>query len=370
MSPWSRSRAKFDNFADLVRTYLPHVAPISERSSHGAPQEDPVHLFRWDLDKTYLETDILSSRGLLHAALQAAADKRTTPGADVLIRGLRNTDPSAQLAFVSGSPRPMRGVIEAKLTRDALGPFSLELKDNLGNLRRGRLRALREQLGYKLPVLLRARASAPAAQSETLFGDDAELDAAIYTAYREIVAGRLPREVLARWIDHARLYPDQARDIWRFRDQIRPEDAVESIFILTHPRRPLAPYRLLGGAVIAVSCWFQAGIVLWARGRLRAAYLPELYSRCVDRAAPPDALGGLVQDLVRRGAISVTSAIAALTEAPFEAGTRKAAISLLEVTPHPQFPIGPPDLEGFLRALAAAGAREGERGGVAKARFS
>src|SRR5207302_1177953 len=78
----------------------------------------------------------------------------------------------------------------------------LTFKPNLQNLLRGRFRALREQVSYKLPALLEARAQIGASVPETLFGDDAEADAFIYSLYADFLAGRasadLVREVLVR----------------------------------------------------------------------------------------------------------------------------------------------------------------------------
>ena len=55
----------------------------------------------------------------------------------------------------------MRSVLEEKLKLDGVVFDELVLKDNVGNLLRGRFRALRGQVGYKLPALLESRARAP-----------------------------------------------------------------------------------------------------------------------------------------------------------------------------------------------------------------
>ncbi len=44
-----------------------------------APLAAP-HVYRWDLDKTYLQTDFDSIGGLLRTAMQGAADKANVPG--------------------------------------------------------------------------------------------------------------------------------------------------------------------------------------------------------------------------------------------------------------------------------------------------
>jgi hypothetical protein len=55
----------------------------------------------------------------------------------------------------------MRAVLTEKLKLDGVEFDELVLKDNLRNLVRGRFKALRGQVGYKLPVLLESRAQRP-----------------------------------------------------------------------------------------------------------------------------------------------------------------------------------------------------------------
>src|SRR5262249_35190663 len=109
----------------------------------------PKHIFRWDLDKTYLRTDFDSLRGLLRAA-----DKRAVPGAPALLRALRAAGgPAHRISIISGSPEQMRKVLEAKLALDGVACDEFVLKPNLKNLLRGRFRAIRAQVPYKLPAL-------------------------------------------------------------------------------------------------------------------------------------------------------------------------------------------------------------------------
>ena len=107
-----------------------------------------MHIFRWDLDRTYLDTDIHSGRGLIRTALEGAAQKRALPGSAALIRGLLRTDPSAKVFVLSGSPTQMREVLVRKLALDGVRFERLVLKDNLSNIRRGRLSAVRGQVAH------------------------------------------------------------------------------------------------------------------------------------------------------------------------------------------------------------------------------
>src|SRR5688572_27558652 len=93
----------------------------------------PVHIYRWDLDRTYLDTEIHSVRGLVRAAFETAADKKTVPGAAALLKAVVAHDPEARIYVLSGSPTQMRAVLEQKLALDGVRIDGLFLKDNLGN---------------------------------------------------------------------------------------------------------------------------------------------------------------------------------------------------------------------------------------------
>ena len=67
-------------------------------------------IFRWDIDKTYLETDFQSLSGLWRAATENASEKISVSGAVPLVKALNKIDDS-QLIFLSGSPKQMRKVL-------------------------------------------------------------------------------------------------------------------------------------------------------------------------------------------------------------------------------------------------------------------
>ena len=115
-----------------------------------------THIARWDLDKTYLRTEFDSLRDLVKTALERPDQKRTNPGASTLLREMVRA--GIRVHILSGSPEQMRKNLEDKLRLDGITWDSFTLKPNLQNLLRLRFRAVRDQLGYKLPALLRARA--------------------------------------------------------------------------------------------------------------------------------------------------------------------------------------------------------------------
>src|ERR1700761_8778673 len=163
----------------------------------------PRHTFRWDLDKTYLRTEFDSLKDLAKSAVETATDKQAFPGATALLRALHREE--HRICIVSGSPTQMRQVLAAKLALDGVEYDEFVLKNNLKNILRGRVRALRAQIPYKLPAMLRSRIAA-AAPTETLFGDDAEADAIIYSLYADLVAGRVTVEQLERVLLSSRAY--------------------------------------------------------------------------------------------------------------------------------------------------------------------
>ena len=80
------------------------------------------------------------------------------------------------VTFISGSPTQMRRVLEKKFELDGIRPDAFVLKPTLENILKGRFKAVRGQVGYKLEALLRIRADGRHERvPETLFGDDAEL---------------------------------------------------------------------------------------------------------------------------------------------------------------------------------------------------
>lgn len=316
-----------------------------------------MHVYRWDLDKTYLDTDIHSVRGLIRSALESAAQKRNVPGAPALLRALLRFDPHARVTVVSGSPTQMRAVLTEKLSLDGVRVDDLVLKDNLGNLRRGRVRAVTNQIGYKLPALLRQRAADGPGARETLFGDDAEVDALVYTLYADAVAGRLSPLDLAHHMGRGGAYDDGITAAVASLEKIPRGDAVDDIFIVLDRGTPPKAFERLGRRVVPVYAWLQAALVLGARGRLSAALTADVVrAAAADGRLDERSVVGLVQDVVRRGHLDPDVIVAMLDDpawaalrAPVGRGLRHLGTVARRVDT-----TGPPDYEGFLDGLKAS----------------
>src|SRR6516165_8397843 len=146
-----------------------------------------MHVARWDLDKTYLRTEFDTLRDLVKTALERPDQKRTNPGASTLLREMVRA--GVRVHILSGSPEQMRRRLEDKLRLDGITWDTFTLKPNLQNVLRLRFRAVKDQLGYKLPALLRARGAVEAR------GDDSEADLAAVDS-RGAAHGSLATETL------------------------------------------------------------------------------------------------------------------------------------------------------------------------------
>jgi hypothetical protein len=285
-----------------------HVPP-------GLPEgaAPPRHTFRWDLDKTYLRTEFDRFRDLAKSAIETAADKQAYPGATSLLRALRQE--GHRICIVSGSPTQMRQVLAAKLALDGVEYDEFVLKNNLKNILRGRFRALRAQIPYKLPAMLQSRIGA-AAEIETLFGDDAEADAVIYCLYADLIAGRVSLQDLERVLVASRAYDDDANRILDLARRVPKHDAVRRMFIHLDRRSPPLGFRRFGPRLVPVFNYFQTALVLYEDKVLSARQVIFVALEMID--SKQYELGHLatsVQDVIRRGLVTRDKALQLTAEA-------------------------------------------------------
>jgi hypothetical protein len=265
-----------------------------------------THIARWDLDKTYLRTEFDSLRDLVKTALERPDQKRTNPGASTLLREMVRAE--VRVHILSGSPEQMRRRLEDKLRLDGIRWDTFTLKPNLQNLLRLRFRAVRDQLGYKLPALLRARAQLsesrepPADWTETLFGDDAEADAFVYSLYADFLAGAVGDDVLMRVLERGRVYEDVVAKAMETARAVERADVVERILIHLERQTPPDDFRAYGPRVVPFYNYLQAAFVVHEDGRLGAdGVLRVAVELVTEHRFDGDALARSYLDLARRG---------------------------------------------------------------------
>ena len=259
------------------------------------------HISRWDLDKTYLRTEFATVRDLVRTALERADEKRTNPGAATLLREMARAGVSIHI--LSGSPEQMRRRLEDKLRLDGIVWDSFTLKPNLQNMLRLRFRALKDQLGYKLPALLRARTSAGASDAcETLFGDDAEADAFVYSLYADVMAGRAGEELVHAIGERGRVYEDVLEDLRRCVRLVKGKAVVERILIHLEQQTPPSDFQIYGPLVVPFYNYLQAAFVVHEDGRLPSQGVLRVATELVTQHRfDGDALARSYHDLGKRG---------------------------------------------------------------------
>jgi hypothetical protein len=294
-----------------------------------------THIARWDLDKTYLRTEFDSLRDLVRTALERPDQKRTNPGASTLLREMVRA--GIRVHILSGSPEQMRRRLEDKLRLDGVTWDSFTLKPNLQNLLRFRFRAVRDQLGYKLPALLRSRSTvtesgeAESGCRETLFGDDAEADAYVYSLYADIVAGRVEEDLLLRVLQRGRLYQDVVAEAMNAARTVVHADVVERILIHLERQTPPDDFNGYGQRIVPFYNYLQAAFVLQEDQRLGAdAVLRVAIELVTEHRFDGDALARSYLDLTRRGHLrgTQTDALKAAFEAWLAEGPMPAAEEL------------------------------------------
>jgi hypothetical protein len=273
----------------------------------GGDTRRPRFVARWDLDKTYLRTDFDTLRDIVRTALERPDQKRTVPGAAALLRELGRA--GVETHILSGSPEQLRARIEAKLRLDGARWTSLTLKPNLSNMLRLRFRALRGQLGYKLPALLLRRCELSSQRDargelvrEVLLGDDAEADAFVYSLYADVCRGVVEPAQLAEILRIGGAYDDSIREATRFASYVERGEVVERILIHLDRQSSPADFKPFGRRVVPFYNYLQAAFILHEDGRLPAdAVLRVALDLLVSHNFDPSALARSFLDLSRRG---------------------------------------------------------------------
>jgi hypothetical protein len=230
-----------------------------------------LHIAFWDLDKTYLRTEFDTFRDLVRTAFERADEKRTHPGAMTLMREMRLLGGATHI--LSGSPEQMRRRLETKLRLDGIEWDSFTLKPNLKNILKLRFRALRDQLGYKLPALLEARARLKVKDDEplpkeTLFGDDAEADAFIYSLYADFLSGRVSEQTLIAVISYDNAYEDVLQRVQKATRVLAKGEVVERILIHLEGQSSPDVFAVYGPRVVPFYNYMQAALVVFEDGRV------------------------------------------------------------------------------------------------------
>ena len=263
-------------------------------------------VYRWDLDKTYLLSEFESLREMMRIPFERPEDKVAAPGVAALIRGLRTAalgrGRGVRVYFLSASPPQIGRAIRRKLELDGILYDGIVFKDQLQRIFRGKFRHLREQVGYKLTELLKARHAEPIGAREFLFGDDWESDPMIYSLYADVVAGRIAPAALGELLQAARVDKSLIEEARQLAAELPKTDAVARIFInLERPTPPVA-LRPYGGRLVPSFNYLQTAACLYAEGVLGAVGVCDVARALIEESGfTPPRLANSLADVVRRG---------------------------------------------------------------------
>lgn len=303
---------------------------MPEAQDREVPDDLAEVVYRWDLDKTYLQTEFSTARGLLQAALEGAHRKRTIPGMRALLVTLSQAYKS-RVIVVSGSPTQLRRRILSMFQLHGIRCDRLVLKDFGAAIRRGRFRTLHAQVPYKLRAHLETRlwlAAREEAVGEICFGDDAEVDALVYCLYSDVCARRVSATRLAKILEVTGAYPDEIQAILGRLQLTSRDDPVRRIFIHLEGSSPPSRYGAYRGRVLPTFNAFQIALTLAQDGladdRVVVAVAEDLVR---DHRVHAEGLAGSLEDAVRRGLCTAELARHVATEllprtAAFDAGFR------------------------------------------------
>lgn len=261
-------------------------------------------VFVWDLDKTYLDTHFESVRGLYRTVIEKAFQKKNVPGTSSLVRALTAMQSSGgafPIYFITASPPQMEPKIREKLEIDGIRPYGIFFKDNLKNLRPGRLTRLNQQVGYKLQALLQLRQVIGESVKQILWGDDSESDAVIYSLYSDICERRLESENLEFILSNLKVRGKQLKVIQNLQASIPENDPIERIYINLATDTDPDYYFKFGRRTLPTYNTFQVALDLYQTGHLKLEQLSAVGQDMVTNYGfSADELGKSLNDLVAR----------------------------------------------------------------------
>jgi hypothetical protein len=236
---------------------------------------------RWDLDKTYLQTDTDSLRSLLRIPFERAADKRALPGVAALVKELRRTEAerggTTSVNFVTASPPQIGRAIREKLLLDGIEIDEIRFKNQIQHLVRGNFDALREHIGFKLSELLQSARGGRRDGEELLFGDDYESDPLIYSLYADVIEGRIGWDRLEGLLERAGVtganYLQLVRD---FSERSGPRRIVRAICVLRSRPRSASDFAVFGPRLYWFDSYLECALILHALGKLDARGVVEV----------------------------------------------------------------------------------------------
>ncbi len=226
-------------------------------------------VFVWDLDRTYLETEVHNLSGLLRSFFQSGKSKKNVAGSAILLQELSKNFSPLPLFFVSASPPQMEPRLYNKWQIDGVKPLGFFSKDNIKNFFPGRFNRLYRQIGYKIIALLELRQLVKPKAKFIFWGDDSESDAVIYNLFSDLCSARLPDLELKKILSHNLVDSEQIDIIFDLRDRLEIFDPVQRVYLHLADDTDPGYYEKFGRRLFVNEDSFQGAIDLVQYGYLK-----------------------------------------------------------------------------------------------------
>lgn len=257
-------------------------------------------VFRWDVDKTYLDTHFESFRKLIRIPFESAQQKVSIPGAASLLRAIRH-GPNGKInpiLFITSSPKELARAIEGKMKLDGVQIDDIKYKDQLQNIRNRNFNKVVDHISHKLTRLLWGRYFFPVGTPEVLFGDDSEQDPWIYSLYADIVAGYISRSDLDRILVAWKTPKNERASLNALMEYIdeKPKGSfVRRVFIHLATNSDSDYYQRYTQRMIPFRHYGVAALALAMDGLLCGDRLNQFYTECPNLAPSVEDVEYLVQ---------------------------------------------------------------------------
>ena len=187
-------------------------ARTDEHCRTGIDPRPPRRIYRWDLDKTYLQTEFDTLPRAGAHRVQKAHEKEAVPGAAALIRELRGARATRGCASSPAAPRRCARCSRRSSSSTASSGTSSSSRTTCATCCGAASGPCAGRWATSCRSCSRAAPARRVEAEEVLFGDDAEADAFIYSLYADLVAGRVDERGARPGARGAReVYPDDAR---------------------------------------------------------------------------------------------------------------------------------------------------------------
>ncbi len=259
--------------------------PLLRHDHRRLPPDYDGLVVTCDVDKTYLDTDFKSLKGLARIPFEWGEDKVGIVGMRSVLRGLRAGvgDISAQTPFyfLTASPPILASALTRKMLLDGVQCDGITFKDwQRLLLTYRRPRWIKQQLPYKLAALFHQRRLFGKHINEILIGDDMEADALVYAIYADAVAGRLDERALRNRMREQACAEVLAEEVVQeFKLLPDPTDCVQQVYIYLAKQTEPARFHQFGSDLIVCKSPFQLAVHLWCCGRVRG----EVVMQCAQQ---------------------------------------------------------------------------------------